>query len=78
LICALLLWHADVVAAWLDAGMDTVRGVLPVSKSDYMASHSFVEDWRTHRAWDWLNSYFWRKIPTNEQVLAVQVSHRGT
>jgi hypothetical protein len=62
-----------VVATWLDAGIENVRSVLPSGKSDYTASHSFVEDWRTHRAWNWLNSSIWRFIPTNQQLLAVQV-----
>jgi hypothetical protein len=62
---------ADVVAAWLDAGVESVRS--SSSGRDYTASHTFADDWRTHRVWDWLNHCYWRFIPTDRRLLQVQV-----
>jgi hypothetical protein len=45
-----------------------------ISNAAYGASHTFVEDWRTHRVWDYLNSSHWKFIPTDERLLDVQVS----
>lgn len=68
---------ADPFAAWLDAGMTTVRSFNGTSSShsvrDYTASFSFVEDWRAHRIWKWLYHHFWRFVPTDRRVLHVKV-----
>lgn len=65
---------ADPFAAWLDAGMERVRSTSSGhSVRDYTASYTFVEDWRAHRVWDWLNHQFWKFIPTGRRVLHVQV-----
>lgn len=61
----------DPIAAWIDAGMAEVRP--QISNISYGASHSFVEDWRTHRVLDWLNLSYWKYIPTDERLLDVQV-----
>jgi hypothetical protein len=73
LTCACLLYHprADPIAAWIDAGMAEVRP--DISNAAYGASHTFVEDWRTHRVWDYLNSSHWKFIPTDDRLLDVQV-----
>lgn len=44
-----------------------------LSNAAYGASHTFVEDWRTHRVWDWLNSSHWKFIPSDERLLDAQV-----
>jgi len=61
----------DPLAAWIDAGLAEVRP--DVSNPAYGASHTFVEDWRTHRVWDWLSREHWSLIPTDERLLDVQV-----
>jgi hypothetical protein len=66
---------ADPVAAWIDAGMAEVRPQL--SNPAYAASHTFVEDWRTHRVWDYLNGNYWKFIPTDERLLELQVCRAG-
>jgi hypothetical protein len=44
-----------------------------LSNPAYGASHTFVEDWRTHRVWDYLNGNYWKFIPTDERLLELQV-----
>lgn len=46
-----------------------------ISNASYGASHTFVEDWRTHRVWDWLNQTFWLDIPTDKRLLRTQVPY---
>jgi hypothetical protein len=44
-----------------------------LSNPAYGASHTFVQDWRSHRVWDWLNGSLWKFIPSDERVLDAQV-----
>jgi hypothetical protein len=44
-----------------------------LSNPAYGASHTFVDDWRTHRVWDYLNGNYWKFIPTDERLLELQV-----
>lgn len=70
----LLLFRADPVALWLDAGVSAMEDVRSHNGGgDYTASDTFVIDWRTHKLWDWLNHRFWRHIPTDKRVLTAQV-----
>jgi hypothetical protein len=71
--CCLVCCFADPFMAWLDFSMDRVRTNGGSSVRDYTASDTFVEDWRTHRIWDWLNHHFWKHVPTDRRMVHVEV-----